>query len=66
MNTHIISIIFIAIVIALLVFNILSIFTKATIAIISSILDKSFKVKFTSEVYTASICVLIISIYFLL
>lgn len=66
MNTHILLVIFIAIAIALLVLNILSIFTKAVLAVIASILDKSFKVGFKSEIYVATICVLIISIYFLI
>ena len=66
MNTHILLIIFIAIAIALLVLNILKIITKSVIVISASILDKSFKVDFKSEIYVITICVLIISIYFLL
>ena len=57
---HTLLIIFIAIVIALLVFCILKIYVKATIDVIESSSD------IMPEIQIASICVLIISVYFLI
>lgn len=60
MNIHTLSIVFISFIIALLVLCILKIFVKATIDIIESSSD------IMPEIHVASICVLIISFYFLI
>ena len=60
MNINTLPVIFIAMNIALLAFCILKIYVKATINIIESDSD------IMPEIWVASICILVISIYFLI